>query len=95
MEVIEPKKEKPEEPLFSIVVDIFASGNRTIEIRRGTAKVDPTLSYIREVLHWAIDTIGDKLQDLVLKMQLQAIAKTKIVKPGFRPMTVLNKFLGK
>ena len=94
MEIKEPEVKKPI-ILFSIVIDVYANGDRQLRVEKDKETVDPPLSYMRELFNWAKDFVNDKLNDVVLKAQLNALLHEKIIKPGFRPMNILNKLRGK
>ena len=94
MEIKEPEIQKPK-MVCSIVIDVFTNGERSFRIEKEKDTIDPPLSYIREVLNWSKDFINDKLNDMVLKAQLNSLLQEKVIKPGFRPMNLLNKLRGK
>jgi len=97
-EAIKPEESKITDPVVisSIVIDVYSNGERNIHIdKKDNKTVDIPLSYIRETLNWAEDVVNDKLQDSLLRVQLSSLMKEKIIKPGFRPMSIWNKLRGK
>ena len=91
------KEEKPKE-VFSLRITVFEDGRKALDVIAPEVdgkKFSPPMGLIREVLDWAVHSVGDMIIGAMVKAQLNALKEEKIIKPGWRPTKLLNKLAGK
>lgn len=100
----ESKKETKDEPnsekeapkvLFTVMVEVYDDGQQVTRVERKDTSFDPPLTTIRGLLREAADKVQDQLYSFMLTNRLKAVfdkfdAKDKIVRPGFRPMNIID-----
>lgn len=90
------KQEESTKPLFSIIIEVYPNGDRQLKIDRDVEKnINPPLVIVREMLSWGRDFINDRIVEGVVKSHLKQFGDEKIIKPGFRPMKIIDKLRGK
>jgi hypothetical protein len=79
--------------VVSVVVDVYSDGSR--QLRVDANGNDISLLLVREWLRWGEGFVSDKIYAGMIASQLARLVDEKIIKPGFRPMRILDRLRGK
>ena len=98
----EPLEQKPVEQkvadpksVVSVVVSLMDDGKRVIAYQSDTQDKDKIhLAQVRELLQYALTHVNDSIMLGMIRKSFDEASKTRIVQPGFRPMSVLKKVFG-
>ena len=94
---LQEAKEGPKEPatpkiVLGLTIIIDDTGRRTIAYTSDVTDKDKIhLAKVRELLQWALTNVNDSIMLGMVQMAIDRAGKTKIVKPGFRPLDALGR----
>jgi hypothetical protein len=79
--------------VVSIVIEIYSDGSR--QLRVDSADKNIPLVLVREWLEWAGSFVNDKIYAGIISSKLAEVMQEKIIKPGFRPLKILDRLRGR